>query len=86
MSIIPMTVDRIVADGYTKFITRQLVDCNPLIPLLLFVLDLLYKLFLHCCAVGLVGKTLTDTRGNSERVGPAFWTFSTCTGCLFLRI
>jgi len=36
-----------------------LVDCNPLTPLLRFVLDLLYKLFLHCYAA--VGTILTDT-------------------------
>jgi len=34
----------------------QLVDCNPLTPLLRFVLDLSYKLFLHCyAAVGKIG-------------------------------
>ena len=36
-----------------------LVDCNPLIPLLRSVLDLSYKLFIHCCAA--VGTVLTDT-------------------------
>ena len=36
-----------------------LVDCNPLIPLLRSVLDLSYKLFIHCCAA--VGMVLTNT-------------------------
>ena len=34
-------------------------ECSPLTPLLLFVLDLSYKLFLHCYAA--VGNILTDT-------------------------
>ena len=37
----------------------MLVDCNPLTPLLPFVLDLSYKSFLHCYAA--VGKILTDS-------------------------
>jgi len=37
-----------------------LVDCNPLTPLLRFVSDLLYKLYLHCYAA--VGK---NSRGPS---------------------
>jgi len=37
---------------------KSLVDCIPLIPLLQFVLDLSYKLFLHYYAA--VGKNLTD--------------------------
>ena len=32
-----------------------------LTPLLLFVLDLKYQLFLHCCFAVVVGKILTDT-------------------------
>ena len=35
-----------------------LVECNPLTPLLQFVLDSSYKLFLHCYAA--FGKILTD--------------------------
>ena len=35
-----------------------LADCNAPTPLLRFVLDLLYKLYLHCYAA--VGKILTD--------------------------
>ena len=35
------------------------VDCNPLTPLLRFVLDLLYNLLLHSCAAD--DKILTDT-------------------------
>ena len=38
---------------------HKLVDCNPLTPLLQFVLDLSYKLYLHCYAS--VDKNLTDT-------------------------
>ena len=45
--------------GWTHKVYYTLVDCNPLTPLLRFVLDLSYQLFLHCCAA--VGKTLTDT-------------------------
>jgi len=37
---------------------KSLVDCIPLIPLLQFVLDLSYKLFLHYYAA--VGKNLTE--------------------------
>ena len=43
-----------------------LVDCNPLTPLLLFVVDLSYKLFLHCYAV--VGKISTDTSRRAVRL------------------
>ena len=44
-----------------------LVDYNPLIPLLFqFVLDLLYKLSLHCCAA--VGKILSDTWRRAVRL------------------
>jgi len=50
-----MMVEHVVAEC-----TRDiLVDCNPLTPLLRFVLDLSYKLSLHCYAA--VGKILTDT-------------------------
>ena len=35
------------------------VDCNPLTPLLRSVPDMLYKLFLRCCAA--VGRILADT-------------------------
>jgi len=42
------------------------VDCNPLTPLLRFVLYLLYNLFLHCCAA--VDKILTDTRTVADPV------------------
>jgi len=37
----------------------MLVSCNPLTTLLWFVLDLSYRLFLHCYSA--VGKILTDT-------------------------
>ena len=40
----------------------SLIDCNPLTPLLRFILDLLQNLFLRCCAA--VGKILT---GKSRR-------------------
>jgi len=44
-----------------------LVDYNRLIPLLFqFVLDLLYKLSLHCCAA--VGKILSDTWRRAVRL------------------
>jgi len=43
-----------------------LVDCNLLTPLLRFVLDLSYKLFLHCCAA--VGKNSTETLCHTVRV------------------
>jgi len=37
------------ASWLNEQVCYTLVDCNPLTPLLRFVLDL-YKLFLHCCA------------------------------------
>ena len=40
--------------------------CNPIIPLLRFVLDLFYNLFLHRCAA--VDKILTDTSRRGSRV------------------
>ena len=40
----------------------SLIDCNPLTPLLRFILDLLQNLFLRCCAA--VDKILT---GKSRR-------------------
>jgi len=43
-----------------------LVDCNPLIPLLRFVLDLSSTLFLHCYAA--VGKILTDIARRAVRL------------------
>jgi len=43
-----------------------LVDCNPVTPLLRVVLDLSYKLFLHCYAA--VGKILTDTSRRAVRL------------------
>jgi len=43
-----------------------LVDCNPLTPLLRFVLDLSYKLFLHCYAA--VGRISTDTSRRAFRL------------------
>jgi len=45
--------------GWMHKVYQTLVDCNTLTPLLRFVLDFLYNLFLHCCAT--VGKILTDT-------------------------
>ena len=52
--ITPTTVERVVAKC-----TSLLVDCNALTPFLRFVLDLSYKLFLHCYLA--VGKILNDT-------------------------
>ena len=43
-----------------------LVDCKLMTPLLRFVLDLSYKLFLHCYAA--VGKILTDTSRRASAV------------------
>jgi len=45
---------------------HTLVDCNPLTPLLRFVLDLLYKLYLHCCAA--VSKIVTDSLRPAVRL------------------
>jgi len=50
-----MMVEHVVAECARDI----LVDCNPLTPLVRFVLDLSYKLSLHCYAA--VGKILTDT-------------------------
>jgi len=43
-----------------------LVDCNPLTPLLRFVLDLFYDLLLHCLAA--VGKILIGTSRHTVRL------------------
>jgi len=43
-----------------------LVNCNPLTPLLRFVLDLLCNLFLRCCAA--VGRILTGTSRRAVRL------------------
>jgi len=51
------TVKRVVAEC-TSLLHVGLL-CNPLSPLLRFVLDLSYKLYLHCYAA--VGKNSTDT-------------------------
>jgi len=61
--ITPTTAKHVVAE-YTSFYT--LVDCNPLTPLLWFVLDLSFKLFLHCYAA--VGKISTDTSRRAVRL------------------
>ena len=47
-------LQRSSASWLNAHVYYTLVNCNPLTPLLRFVLDLLYKLFLHCCAA--VGK------------------------------
>jgi len=46
--------------------TSLLVDCNPLTPLLLFGLDLSYKLLQHCCAA--VSKILTNMLRRAVKV------------------
>jgi len=51
------TVKRVVAEC-TSLLHVGLL-CNPLTPLLRFVLDLSYKLYLHCYAAA--GKNSTDT-------------------------
>jgi len=43
-----------------------LVDCNPLTPLLRFVLDLSYKLLVHCYAA--VGKNSTEMSRRAVRL------------------
>jgi len=48
LRITPTTVERVVAWMHKVYYT--LVDCNPVTPLLRFVLDSLYNLFLHRCA------------------------------------
>jgi len=48
-----------VRRGWTPKFIIMLVDCNPLTPLLRFIVDLSYKLFLQCYAA--VGKNSTDT-------------------------
>ena len=50
--------------GFTSLL-YALVDCNPLTPLLRFVLDL-YKLFLHCFAA--VSEILNDTSRRAVRL------------------
>jgi len=52
--------------GWMHGVYCTLVDCNPLSPSFWFVLDLLYNLFLHCCAT--VCKILTDTSRRAVRL------------------
>jgi len=54
------TVERVVRlVPWMRKVYYTLVDCNPLTPLLRLVVDLLYELFLNCCAA--VVKFLTGT-------------------------
>ena len=53
------TYDGRVRRGWMHKVYYTSIDCNPLILLLVFLVDLSYDLFLHCCAA--VGKSLTDT-------------------------
>ena len=50
-----------------RLVDCQLVDYTDDTPILRFVLDLSYKLFLHCHAA--VGKILTDTSRSPVRHG-----------------
>ena len=59
VELVDHTYDGRARRGWMHEVYYMLVDCNPLTPLLRFVLYLSYKLFLHCCAA--VGKILTDT-------------------------
>jgi len=61
LRITPTTVERVVAWMHKVYYT--LVDCNPVTPLLRFVLDSLYNLFLHCCAA-----VSTDTSRRAVRL------------------
>jgi len=62
----PTTVERVVA-GCTKLnVHYTLVDCNPLTPLLRFVLNFLYNLFLQFCAA--ISKISTDTLRRAVRL------------------
>ena len=58
------TVERVVARCRKCITLRSTV--NPLTPLLRFVLDFSYKLFLHCFAA--VDKILTDTSRRAVRL------------------
>ena len=59
------TYDGRARPGCVHKVYYTLVDCNPLTLLLRFILDLSYKLFLHCCAA--VGKILTDISRRAVR-------------------
>jgi len=63
--ITPTTAER-ASRGWMRKVHCMPVDCNPLNPLLGSFLDLLYNLFLHCCAA--VGKMLTDTSRRAVRL------------------
>jgi len=53
-----------------------LVDSNPLIPLLQFVLDVSYKSFLHCYAAELLVKQAPIVLTPKNRVAPANYRIS----------
>jgi len=59
VELVDYTYDGRARRGWMHKVHYTLVDCSRLTPLLRFLLDLLYKSFLHCCAA--VGKILTDT-------------------------
>jgi len=57
---------RSIASWLNAQVYYTLVDCNPLTPLLRFVPDLSYKLFLHCyAAVGKIFYWHIASRGSS---------------------
>jgi len=64
--LITHNVRRSSASWLNTLVYYTLVDCNPLTALLRFVLDLSYKLFLHCYAA--VGKILTDISLRAVRL------------------
>jgi len=54
-----VTADLLSAPWLNAQVCYMLIDCNPLTPLLWFVMDLSYRLFLHCYAA--VWKNSTET-------------------------
>ena len=64
--LVDYTYDSKGASWLNAQVYYTLVDCNPLTPLLRFVLDLSYKLYLHCYAA--VCKNSTDTSRRAVRL------------------
>ena len=66
MELVDYTDDSRVHSGWMNKDYYTLVDCNPLLlPLLRFLLDLLYNVFLFLHIYIAVGKMLTDTLPRS---------------------
>ena len=71
--------------GWRHKVYCTLVECNLLTPLLRFVLDLLYNLFLHCCAAVVKLLTGTSRRFCDSRAELVPFTISVANGRFSVR-